>query len=75
MGNLYVRFGTREKEAYESTASGRFAADPVEIKTKLKIAFQTDSNTVLLPDSIHQLGSAQEWIIDIINVIILRRQK
>ena len=41
------------------------AADPVELndvcRTKLKLSYQTDSDAALLPDLIHQLGSAHEW--------------
>ena len=41
------------------------AADPVELndvcRTKLKLPYQTDSDAALLPDLIHQLGSAHEW--------------
>ena len=41
------------------------AADPVELndvcRTKLKLPCQTDSDATLLPDLIHQLGSAHEW--------------
>ena len=41
------------------------AAGPVELndvcRTKLKRPYQTDSDAALLPNSIHQLGSAHEW--------------
>ena len=41
------------------------AAGPVELndvcRTKLKLPYQTDSDAVLLPNLIHQLGSAHEW--------------
>ena len=41
------------------------AADPVELndvcRTKLKLPYQTDPDAALLPDLIHQLGSAHEW--------------
>ena len=36
------------------------AADPV-CRTKFKLPYQTDSDAALLPDLIHQLGSAHEW--------------
>ena len=41
------------------------AAGPVEpndvCRTKLKLPYQTDSDAALLPNLIHQLGSAHEW--------------
>ena len=41
------------------------AAGPVELndvcRTKLKLPYQTDSDAALLPNLIHQLGSAHEW--------------
>ena len=56
-----------EGAASESAAAplSRNAADPVELndlcRTKLKVPYQTDSDAALLPDLIHQLGSAHEW--------------
>ena len=41
------------------------AAGPIELndvcRTKLKLPYQTDSDAALLPNLIHQLGSAHEW--------------
>ena len=41
------------------------AVDSVELndvcRTKLKLQYQTHSDAALLPDLIHQLGSAHEW--------------
>ena len=55
------------RAASESAAApvSHNAADPVELndvcRTKLKLPYQTDSDAALLPDLIHQLGSAHEW--------------
>ena len=39
------------------------AADLVEqrCRTELKLPYRIDSDAALLPDLIHQLGSAHEW--------------
>ena len=57
--------------ASESSAAPvpHYAADPVELndacRTKLKLPNQTDSDATLLPNLIHQLGSARvEWWLD-----------
>ena len=56
-----------EGAASESAAApvSHNAADPVELndlcRTKLKLPYQTDLDAALLPDVIHQLGSAHEW--------------
>ena len=55
------------RAASESAAApvSHNAAGPVELndvcRTKLKLPYQTDSDAALLPNLIHQLGSAHEW--------------
>ena len=55
------------RAAPESAAApvSHYAAGPVELddvcRTKLKLPYQTDSDAALLPNLIHQLGSAHEW--------------
>ena len=55
------------RAASESAAApvSHNAAGPVELndvcRTKLKLSYQTDSDAALLPNLIHQLGSAHEW--------------
>ena len=55
------------RAAPESAAApvSHYAAGPVELddvcRTKLKLSYQTDSDAALLPNLIHQLGSAHEW--------------
>ena len=55
------------RAASESAAApvSHNAASPVELndvcRTKLKLSYQTDSDAALLPNLIHQLGSAHEW--------------
>ena len=55
------------RAASESAAApvSHYAAGPVELddvcRTKLKLPYQTDSDAALLPNLIHQLGSAHEW--------------
>ena len=67
MGNLCIRFGTLGGAASESAAApvSHNAAEPVELndvcRTKLKLKDQTDSDAALLPNLIHQIGSAHEW--------------
>ena len=55
------------RAASESAAApvSHNAAGPVELnnvcRTKLKLPYQTDLDAALLPNLIHQLGSAHEW--------------
>ena len=55
--------GTASESA--ATPVSHNAADPVKLNdlfhTKLKLPDQTDQDAALLPDLIHQLGSAHEW--------------
>ena len=78
------------RAAPESAAApvSHYAAGPVELddvcRTKLKLPYQTDSDAALLPNLIHQLGSAHEWsgvwirpkielyqFMDILNALVL----